>query len=112
MVIYQSLINGENRLLEIHFIVFTFCLFVAISSKFSNLILLPITIGTCTVIGFKLFKKKNISGLQSLFPKLLAIAEKNKNEIKMINKLKITHYFQGYSKLLMESLGIQPVEKM
>ena len=36
----------------------------------------------------------------------------NKNEIKMFNKLKITHYFQGYSKLLMESLGIEPVEKM
>ena len=36
----------------------------------------------------------------------------NKNETKMFNKLKITHYFQGYSKLLMESLGIQPVEKM
>lgn len=81
MVIYQSLINGENRLLEIHFIVFTFCLFVAIGSKFSNLILLPITIGTCTVIGFKLFKKKNISGLinfslltfSSLFAQLFLI---------------------------------------
>ena len=36
----------------------------------------------------------------------------NKNETKMFNKLKITHYFQDYSKLLMESLGIQPVEKM
>ena len=36
----------------------------------------------------------------------------NKNETKMFNKLKITYYFQGYSKLLMESLGIQPVEKM
>ena len=30
----------------------------------------------------------------------------------MFNKLKITAYFQSYSKLLMESLGIQPVEKM
>ena len=36
----------------------------------------------------------------------------NKNETKTFNKLKITHYFQSYSKLLMKSLGIQPVEKM
>ncbi|MDA9706092.1 arginine--tRNA ligase [Acidimicrobiaceae bacterium] len=36
----------------------------------------------------------------------------NKNEIKSFNKLKITHYFTNYSKLLMKSLGIQPVEKM
>ena len=36
----------------------------------------------------------------------------NKNETKTFNKLKITHYFQNYSKLLMKSLGIQPVEKM
>ena len=36
----------------------------------------------------------------------------NKNEIKSFNKLKITHYFTSYSKLLMKSLGIQPVEKM
>ena len=35
----------------------------------------------------------------------------NKNETKTFNKLKITHYFQNYSKLLMKSLGIQPVEK-
>ena len=36
----------------------------------------------------------------------------NKNEIKSFNKLKITYYFTSYSKLLMKSLGIQPVEKM
>ena len=36
----------------------------------------------------------------------------NKNPKKMFNKLKITYYFQSYSKLLMKSLGIQPVEKM
>ena len=36
----------------------------------------------------------------------------NKNEIKSFNKLKITFYFTSYSKLLMKSLGIQPVEKM
>ena len=36
----------------------------------------------------------------------------NKNETITFNKLKITHYFQNYSKLLMKSLGIQPVEKM
>ncbi len=36
----------------------------------------------------------------------------NKNEVKKFNKLKITNYFLSYSKLLMESLGIQPVEKM
>ena len=36
----------------------------------------------------------------------------NENEIKKFNKLKITHYFENYSKLLMKSLGIKPVEKM
>jgi len=36
----------------------------------------------------------------------------NKSEIKKFNKLKITNYFLSYSKLLMESLGIRPVEKM
>ena len=36
----------------------------------------------------------------------------NENEIKKFNKLKITHYFESYSKLLMKSLGIKPVEKM
>ena len=36
----------------------------------------------------------------------------NENKIKTFNKLKITHYFTSYSKLLMKSLGIQPVEKM
>ena len=37
---------------------------------------------------------------------------KIKNQTKTFNKLKITHYFQSYSKLLMKSLGIQPAEKM
>ena len=36
----------------------------------------------------------------------------NKSEIKKLNKLKITNYFLSYSKLLMKSLGIRPVEKM
>ena len=36
----------------------------------------------------------------------------NKNEIKKLNKLKITNYFVSYSKILMGLLGIQPVEKM
>ena len=36
----------------------------------------------------------------------------NKNEVKKFNKLKITNYFLSYSKLLMEALGIRPVEKM
>ena len=36
----------------------------------------------------------------------------NKNEIKKLNKLKITNYFASYSKILMGLLGIQPVEKM
>jgi len=36
----------------------------------------------------------------------------NKNEIKKFNKLKMTYYFQNYSKVLMKSLGIQPAEKM
>jgi len=36
----------------------------------------------------------------------------NKNEIKKFNKLKMTYYFQNYSKILMKSLGIEPAEKM
>ncbi len=36
----------------------------------------------------------------------------NKNENVKLNKLKITSFFVNYSKLLMESLGIKPVEKM
>ena len=36
----------------------------------------------------------------------------NQNEITKHNKLKITAYFLDYSRLVMESLGIKPVEKM
>ena len=36
----------------------------------------------------------------------------NKNELKKFNKLKMTYYFQNYSKILMKSLGIEPAEKM
>ena len=36
----------------------------------------------------------------------------NKNEIVKFNKLKITEYFVAYSSLLMECLGLEPVEEM
>ena len=36
----------------------------------------------------------------------------NKNKAIKLNKLKIAHYFLDYSKLIMNSLGIEPVEKM
>ena len=36
----------------------------------------------------------------------------NKNKAIKLNKLKIAHYFLNYSKLIMNSLGIEPVEKM
>ena len=36
----------------------------------------------------------------------------NKSKFKKANKLKISEYFITYSKLLMECLGIEPVEKM
>ena len=36
----------------------------------------------------------------------------NKNEIIKFNKLKITEYFVAYSSLLMECLGLEPVEEM
>tara|TARA_B100000674_G_scaffold498578_1_gene537772 strand:- start:2413 stop:4059 length:1647 start_codon:yes stop_codon:yes gene_type:complete len=36
----------------------------------------------------------------------------NKNTKLKLNKLKITKHFVNYSKLLMQSLGIQPIEKM
>ena len=36
----------------------------------------------------------------------------NKNEVIKLNKLKLTKHFMNYSKLIMQSLGIQPIEKM
>ena len=36
----------------------------------------------------------------------------NENELVKLNKLKITSYFINYSKLIMESLGIEPAKKM
>ena len=36
----------------------------------------------------------------------------NKNKIVKLNKLKITEYFIAYSNLLMECLGLEPVEEM
>ena len=36
----------------------------------------------------------------------------NKSNVKMINKIIITKYFVEYSLLLMESLGIFPVDEM
>ena len=36
----------------------------------------------------------------------------NKNNFKKINKILITKYFVNYSLLLMESLGISPVDEM
>ena len=36
----------------------------------------------------------------------------NKNEMAKLNKLKITNYFINYSRLLMESLGIEPAKRM
>ena len=42
----------------------------------------------------------------------LTTAILNKNKAIKLNKLKIAHYFLNYSKLIMNSLGIEPVEKM
>ena len=36
----------------------------------------------------------------------------NKNEMAKLNKLKITNYFINYSRLIMESLGIEPAKRM
>ncbi|WP_198648584.1 hypothetical protein [Cyanothece sp. BG0011] len=58
MVIYETVIKGDSQFFLIHFLVFSFCLLVAINSKFSNLILLPITIGTYIFIGLYLFKNQ------------------------------------------------------
>ncbi|MGK7955188.1 MAG: hypothetical protein AB4063_07990, partial [Crocosphaera sp.] len=58
MVIYDTVIKDNNHLLPIHFIVLSFCLLVAINAKFSNLILVPITLGTYIFIGFNLIKKQ------------------------------------------------------
>ncbi|MDJ0728867.1 MAG: hypothetical protein QNJ33_02635 [Crocosphaera sp.] len=63
MVIYDTVMKGNNQLLGIHFLIFTFCLFVSINAKFSNLILLPITIGIYIFIGFYLFKEQKINRL-------------------------------------------------
>ena len=53
--------------------------------------------------------KKNISGLQSLFPKLMAIAEKNKNEIKT-RFPKVLRRVGGYNldALLNDTLASRP----
>ncbi len=56
MVIYDTVINSNNKVLGLHFLIFTVCLFIALNAKFSNLILLPITIGTYIFIAIYLFK--------------------------------------------------------
>ncbi|MEL4896487.1 hypothetical protein [Crocosphaera sp. Alani8] len=63
MAIYQTTIDGNQKFLETHFFIFTLCLFVALNAKFSNLILLPITLLTYSLISFYLFKQKKISSL-------------------------------------------------
>ncbi|EAZ92656.1 hypothetical protein [Crocosphaera chwakensis] len=62
IIIYDTVINSNN-LLAFHFLVFTICLFIALNAKFSNLILLPITLGTYIFIAIFLFKKKKTQRL-------------------------------------------------
>ena len=57
MILYQILIKENDRFLELHFFIFHLCLFIAISAKFSNLILLPITLFTYILVGIILFKQ-------------------------------------------------------
>ncbi|ACB49727.1 hypothetical protein cce_0376 [Crocosphaera subtropica ATCC 51142] len=57
MVIYDTVINTDDNFLGFHFLVFTVCFFIALNAKFSNLILLPITIGTYIFIAIYLFKE-------------------------------------------------------
>ncbi|MGK7882589.1 MAG: hypothetical protein AB4060_21175 [Crocosphaera sp.] len=63
MIIYQTLIKENEKFLEIHFFIFTLCLFIGISAKFSNLILIPITIFTYILVGIILFKQNKTSRL-------------------------------------------------
>ncbi|MDJ0661358.1 MAG: hypothetical protein QNJ42_17990 [Crocosphaera sp.] len=63
MVIYDTAIKENSQFLALHFSVFTVCLFIGLNAKFSNLILLPITIGAYLFIGFYLFKKQKIDRL-------------------------------------------------
>lgn len=57
MVIYDTVINSNHEFLALHFLIFTLCSFIAINAKFSNLILLPITIGTYIFIAIYLLKE-------------------------------------------------------
>nr|MDJ0510714.1 hypothetical protein [Crocosphaera sp.] len=65
MVIYDTVVRNNDKLLGIHFLIFTFCLFAAINAKFSNLVLLPITIASYIFICFYLLKEQKISRLVS-----------------------------------------------
>ncbi|MDJ0843002.1 hypothetical protein [Crocosphaera sp.] len=80
MAIYDTVIKGDSQFLALHFLVFIFCLFVGLNAKFSNLILLPITIGTYIFLGFYLFKEQkndrflNFLGLGALSLTIQAIS--------------------------------------
>ncbi|MGK7883537.1 MAG: hypothetical protein AB4057_02800 [Crocosphaera sp.] len=63
MIIYQTFIKENDQFLGIHFFIFNLCLFIAISAKFSNLILLPITMFTYIWVSIILFKKNKTSRL-------------------------------------------------
>ncbi|MDJ0599606.1 MAG: hypothetical protein QNJ37_12280 [Crocosphaera sp.] len=65
MVIYDTIVGGNNKFITIHFLVFTICLFIGLNAKFSNLILLPITLGTYILIGFYLYREQKINRLKS-----------------------------------------------
>jgi hypothetical protein len=59
MVILDTIIKGNDKELLIHFIIFTILLFIAINAKFSNLLLIPITVATYIFIGIYLFNSRN-----------------------------------------------------
>ncbi|MGB5772164.1 MAG: hypothetical protein WBM32_20195 [Crocosphaera sp.] len=59
MIILETIIKGNDRDLLSHFVIFSGLLFIAINAKFSNLLLIPITVATYIFIGIYLLKIDN-----------------------------------------------------
>ena len=59
MIILETIIKGNDRELLSHFIIFTVLLFIAINAKFSNLLLIPITVTTYIFISIYLLRINN-----------------------------------------------------
>ena len=81
IIICDEVFNRADSKNKINFFIFNFILFIAMNAKFSNLILIPITIITSSYIGYYLFNQKIkkdfyefiLLSIISLFLQLLSI---------------------------------------